>query len=122
MIDHMGFAVAEMARSKAFYEAALAPLGLRVIRSGDAWAAFGAGPHTEFWIGTYGAPPGRVHFAFAAKDRAAVDAFYAAAIKAGGKDNGPPGIRANYHVNYYAAFVFDPDGHNVEAVCHKPGS
>ena len=122
MIDHMGFAVADMARSKAFYEAALAPLGLRLIRSGDAWAAFGAGAHTEFWIGTYGPPPGRVHFAFVANDRAAVDAFYAAAIKTGGRDNGPPGIRANYHANYYAAFVIDPDGHNVEAVCQKPGS
>lgn len=120
MIDHMGFAVADFARSKAFYEAALAPLGLRLIRGGDNWAAFGPGPHTEFWIGTYGPPPGRLHFAFVANDRAAVLAFYDAAIKAGGEDNGPPGPRANYHPNYYAAFVIDPDGHNVEAVCHKP--
>ena len=119
MIDHMGFAVADMGRSRAFYEAALAPLGLSVLRAGDNWAAFGAARHTEFWIGTYGPPPGRVHFAFVANDRAAVEAFYAAAMKAGGKDNGPPGIRENYHRNYYAAFVIDPDGHNVEAVCHK---
>ncbi len=123
MIDHFGFAVKDMAKSRGFYEAALAPLGLKVIRGGESWAAFGeGGPQTEFWIGTYGPPPGRIHFAFVAKDRAAVRAFYDAAIKAGGADNGPPGTRANYHPNYYAAFVIDPDGHNVEAVCHKPGA
>lgn len=120
MIDHMGFAVADMAKSRAFYEAALKPLGMGVLRSGEGWAAFGSGRHTEFWIGTYGTPPGRVHFAFAASDRAAVRAFYEAAMRAGGTDNGPPGVRQNYHPNYYAAFVIDPDGHNVEAVCHSP--
>ena len=120
MIDHMGFAVRDIARAKAFYEAALRPLGLGLVREGEGWAAFGAGRHTEFWIGTYGPPPGRVHFAFVAKDRGAVDAFYAAGMAAGGKENGPPGTRTNYHPGYYAAFVVDPDGHNVEAVCHAP--
>jgi len=106
----MGFAVRDLAKAKAFYEAALKPLGLAMVREGEGWAAFGAGRHTEFWIGAYAAPPGRIHFAFVAKDRAAVDAFYAAAIAAGGKDNGSPGIRKNYHPGYYAAFVIDPTG------------
>jgi catechol 2,3-dioxygenase-like lactoylglutathione lyase family enzyme len=119
MFDHLGFAVRDLAKSRAFYEAALRPLGLAVIRDGEGWAAFGTGRHTEFWIGTYGPPPGRVHFAFVAKNRTTVDAFHSAALAAGGKDNGPPGIRKDYHPGYYAAFVIDPDGHNVEAVCHE---
>src|SRR5205814_8219336 len=93
MFDHMGFAVRDLGKEKAFYEAALKPLGLSLVREGDGFAAFGSGRHSEFWIGTYGPPPGRIHFAFVAKDRAAVDAFYTAAMAAGGKDNGRPGIR-----------------------------
>ena len=121
MIDHMGFAVRDFAKSRAFYEAALRPLGMTLVRGGDNWAAFGEGPHTEFWIGTFGEAPGHTHFAFVAKDRAAVRAFYDAAMAAGGTDNGPPGIRENYSPTYYAAFVTDPDGHNVEAVCRTAG-
>ncbi|WP_199698887.1 VOC family protein [Oleomonas cavernae] len=73
-----------------------------------------------FWISSGGRPAGHMHIAFAAPDRASVDAFYEAALAAGGKDNGAPGLRPHYHANYYGAFVLDPDGHNVEAVCHGP--
>ena len=119
MFDHVGFAVKDFAVARAFYVAALRPLGLVVMNEGDGWAAFGAEGHTEFWIGTYGPPPGPIHFAFVAQDQASVRAFYDAAIAAGGKDNGPPGLRPQYSGTYYAAFVFDADGHNVEAVCRK---
>ena len=87
---------------------------------GHSQAGFGAKGRPQFWIG--GGKPiiGRVHFAFVAKDRAAVDAFHEAALEAGGKDNGPPGLRPHYHANYYGAFVLDPDGHNIEAVCRLP--
>ena len=127
MIDHMGFAVSDYARSKAFYEKALAVLGYRVVMevtkadSGGAYEGAGFGDKKPyFWVGSGEAPKGGLHIAFVAKDRAAVDAFYKAALAAGGKDNGAPGIRAHYHPNYYGAFVRDPDGHNVEAVCHAP--
>ena len=83
-------------------------------------AGFGAGAKPQFWIGSGRPVRGQVHFAFTAKDRAAVRAFHQAALKAGGKDNGPPGLRPHYHQNYYGAFVLDPDGHNIEAVCHLP--
>jgi catechol 2,3-dioxygenase-like lactoylglutathione lyase family enzyme len=118
-IDHMGFAVADFLRSLEFYRAALAPLGITVVREGENWAMMGTGGRGEFWFGDYRKPPGPIHIAFAAPDRAAVDAFHAAALAAGGADNGPPGIRANYHADYYAAFVLDPDGHNIEAVCDR---
>lgn len=128
MIDHMGFAVSDFARSKVFYEKALAPLGYGVVmevtkaQSGGAYEGAGFGDKKPyFWIGTGDATKGRLHVAFVAKDRPAVDAFYKAAMAAGAKDNGPPGIRAHYHPNYYGAFVLDPDGHNIEAVCHGPG-
>ena len=120
MIDHIGFSVRDFPRSRDFYGTALAPLGIAVLREGEGWAALGGDGHTEFWIGVFGTPPGPVHLAFRAPDRAAVRAFHAAAIAAGGKDNGGPGVRAQYHPDYYAAFVFDPDGHNIEAVCHTP--
>ncbi|WP_029354805.1 VOC family protein [Bosea sp. 117] len=126
-LDHIGFTVADFARSLAFYRAALAPLGLSVVMEvspeetgGTAHAGFGAGFKPFFWIGTGGVPTGHVHVAFAADSRAMVDAFYAAAIAAGARDNGPPGVRTHYHPNYYGAFVLDPDGHNIEAVCHTP--
>jgi catechol 2,3-dioxygenase-like lactoylglutathione lyase family enzyme len=125
MLDHIGFGVSDFARSKAFYERALAPLGYRIVMEvtpeesgGYSGVGFGDGMKPSFWIGT-GAPPQRLHVAFAAKSRADVDAFYEAALAAGGTDNGAPGLRPHYHPNYYGAFVLDPDGHNVEAVCHR---
>lgn len=118
--DHMGFGVADFARSRAFYVAALAPLGVGVLHEGDGWAMFGKDGRGRLWIGQIGRVPGPVHIAFQAADRAEVRAFHAAALAAGGTDNGAPGIRAQYHPDYYAAFVLDPDGHNIEAVCHAP--
>ena len=127
MLDHIVFGVSNFARSKAFYEAALAPLGYTVTmqisaegRHNRAYVGFGSESLAYFWIGDGDALKGQLHVAFMANDRAAVDAFYRAAIAVGGIDNGPPGLRTDYHPNYYAAFVLDPDGHNVEAVCHKP--
>jgi catechol 2,3-dioxygenase-like lactoylglutathione lyase family enzyme len=126
MIDHIGFPVADYARSKAFYERALAPLGYSVImevtdtESGSPAVGFGRDGKPDFWIGGEGGLTTPVHVAIAAKDRTAVDAFYHAALAAGGKDNGAPGLRAHYHPNYYGAFVLDPEGHNIEAVCHAP--
>ena len=124
MIDHIGFSVSDYPRAKAFYEKALSPLGYTLIKEvqqveNDSPAAgFGANGKPDFWIGGEGKLNKPVHIAITAKDRATVDAFYKAAIAAGGKDNGGPGIRAHYHPNYYGAFVLDPDGHNIEAVCH----
>jgi catechol 2,3-dioxygenase-like lactoylglutathione lyase family enzyme len=129
MLDHIGFAVTDLAQAQAFYDTALAPLGIGALvtvtteqTGGDAHVGYGSDDKAYFWIGD-GATPlsGRLHVAFTAPDREAVDAFYAAAMSAGGRDNGAPGIRAYYHPNYYGAFVLDPDGHNVEAVCHSPG-
>ncbi len=125
MLDHIGFAVADFPRSRAFYAAALAPLGMTIHSEGDGWAMFGGAGAPQLWIGgrgVAGAAPGHIHFAFAAPDQAAVAAFHAAALAAGGGDNGGPGLRPQYHAHYYAAFVIDPDGHNIEAVCHAPGA
>jgi catechol 2,3-dioxygenase-like lactoylglutathione lyase family enzyme len=120
MIDHTGVSVSDVARAKAFYRAALAPLGYAMLMDFEQFAGFGVAPKPDFWIG-HGVPNGpRVHVAFRADSRAIVDAFYKAAIAAGGRDNGPPGPRPHYHDNYYGAFVLDPDGHNIEAVCHLP--
>lgn len=127
MIDHLGISVSDYERAKAFYAKALAPLGYGLImevtaeQTGHAAAAgFGADGKPDFWIGGEGAMNKPVHVAMAARDRATVDAFYKAAMAAGGRDNGAPGIRPHYHANYYGAFVLDPDGHNIEAVCHAP--
>ena len=126
MIDHVGFPVSDYARSKVFYEKALAPLGYTLIKEVpqnqyDAKAAgFGANGKPDFWIGGEGGLNRAMHIAIAARDRAAVDAFYRAAMAAGARDNGAPGLRPHYHANYYGAFVLDPDGHNIEAVCHAP--
>jgi len=127
MIDHIGFPVSDYVRAKAFYTQALAPLGYSLIievmqddRPGEPAAGFGTNGKPDFWIGGEGALNKPVHIAILAKDRATVDAFYKAALAAGGRDNGAPGIRAHYHPNYYGAFVLDPDGHNIEAVCHAP--
>ena len=126
MLDHIGVDVSDIARSRAFYEAALNPLGYRVIQAltaeeagGHAVVMFGI-EAPEFVIAEDKTPGLGNHFAFRAKTRAAVDAFHAAALKAGGRDNGPPGPRPNYGPTYYAAFVHDPDGFNIEAVCHAP--
>jgi len=121
MFDHIGLAVGDLARSVRFYGAALEPLGYR-LESHDPKgnsAAFGSPGAPQFWLGQ-GPAPGPVHFAFRAPNRASVQRFHKAALAAGGKDNGAPGIRASYGENYYAAFVIDPDGHNVEAVCLRP--
>ena len=127
MIDHIGVAVADAERSKRFYEQALAPLGITLIMSvspemteaGGTGHGFGSDGKPYFWIGDNERVGEGSHIAFTAETRAQVHQFYEAAIAAGGKDNGPPGIRAHYHPNYYAAFVHDPDGLNVEAVCHR---
>jgi catechol 2,3-dioxygenase-like lactoylglutathione lyase family enzyme len=131
MIDHIGFPVSDYARAKDFYTRALAPLGYSLVMEvtqeqtgeqtdDDPAAGFGAGGKPDFWIGGEGGLNKPLHVAILAKDRATVDAFYQAARAAGGRDNGAPGLRAHYHPNYYGAFVLDPDGHNIEAVCHVP--
>jgi len=117
MIDHIGLAVSDFARSKEFFQRALAPLGYVVIMEFDGAAGFGRDGKPDFWIGP-GAAGSATHVAFAAAQHSVVDQFYAAAIAAGGRDNGAPGLRPQYHPNYYGAFVIDPDGNNVEAVCH----
>jgi catechol 2,3-dioxygenase-like lactoylglutathione lyase family enzyme len=126
VIDHIGFPVADFPRSKAFYTKALAPLGYALVmevqqneRDSPA-AGFGANGKPDFWIGGEGGLNRAMHVAITANDRATVDAFYRAALASGGKDNGAPGLRPHYHPNYYGAFVLDPDGHNIEAVCHAP--
>ena len=126
MIAHIGIIVSDIERSKKFYAAALAPIGYRMIREYGvtparpaASAGFGEPPRADLWI--YQGDPGKVatHIAFQVNQRALVDAFYDAAITAGGKDNGTPGLRSQYSANYYGAFVLDPDGYNVEAVCRE---
>jgi len=120
VIDHLTLTVRDLARSKAFYVKALAPLGYAV-RMDLAWGC-GMGDERKpcFWL-KQGDPPSRpTHIAFAARTRAAVDAFHAAALAAGATDDGPPGLRPHYHEHYYGAFVKDPDGHPIEAVCHAP--
>jgi catechol 2,3-dioxygenase-like lactoylglutathione lyase family enzyme len=129
MIDHVGFPVSDYGRAKAFYTQALAPLGYVLVMEvaaehtehGAPAAGFGIGGKPDFWIGGEGGLQKQMHVAIVSKDRAGVDAFYQAAIAAGGRDNGAPGLRPHYHPNYYGAFVLDPDGHNIEAVCHAPG-
>ena len=121
MIDHAGFGVTDYARSKAFYERALAPLGITLLMEPMGRAAgFGKTGKPFFWLEAGRSPVTEVHVAFEAPDRATVDAFHAAALEAGGTDNGAPGVREIYHPTYYGAYVLDPDGNNVEAVCHAP--
>jgi catechol 2,3-dioxygenase-like lactoylglutathione lyase family enzyme len=129
MLDHMGLSAADYERSKTFYTHALAPLGYvpraEAVGANDRKAcgfSVGNGGKPDFWIAAEGRTRPALHIAFEARSRQAVDAFHAAAVAAGGTDNGAPGIRAHYHANYYAAFVIDPVGHNIEAVCHAPGS
>ena len=128
MLDHTGIAISDIRRSEGFYAAALAPLGIAKIfeyspektDSGGTAIGFGKDGMPFFWIGDKERVGEGTHVAFTAPDRATVDAFYQAAIAAGGTDNGAPGPRPKYHPGYYGAFVLDPDGVNVEAVCHKP--
>ena len=125
LLNHIEFPVAGGARSRTFYDASLAPLGLSLIISvdptrtphGGARHGFGRGGYPSLWIHERKGEISAIHVAFTAASRSDVDAFYAAALASGGKDNGPPGIREHYHSSYYAAYVLDPDGHNIEAVC-----
>jgi catechol 2,3-dioxygenase-like lactoylglutathione lyase family enzyme len=118
----VGFGVSDYARSKAFYEQALAPLGITLLLEPvPGVAGFGEQQKPFFWIDTRGtAAQQAIHVAFAVAERTTVDAFHATALAAGATDNGAPGIRAIYHPSYYSAYVLDPDGNNIEAVCHTP--
>ena len=116
-IDHLKIPVRDMAASTQFYEAALAPFGVEMA---EIEGAVGWSSGSVDFIVTEGEPAAPMHIAFAAPDRATVDAFHAAALAAGGRDNGAPGLRPRYHADYYGGYVIDPDGHNVEAVCHRP--
>jgi catechol 2,3-dioxygenase-like lactoylglutathione lyase family enzyme len=119
VIDHLTLHVLDYPKAKAFYAAALKPLGYELVMEFEGTAGLGAGGKPDLWLaGDAATQP--IHLAFHAADRKTVDAFHAAALAAGGKDNGKPGLRKDYHPNYYAAFVLDPSGHNLEVVCHKP--
>lgn len=124
MIDHISFGVSDFTRSTAFYDQALAPLGISRLfnvpeePSGGVRVTGYGDDHPWFWLADENATSGLMHIAFRAKNRSEVDAFYKAAIRADGTDNGAPGLRPHYHAYYYAAFVLDPDGHNIKAVCH----
>jgi len=120
MLDHIGLEVSDLARSRAFYHHALAPLGYEVVMEFEGVVGLGADGKPDFWLTAGARTAPKIHVAFAAAKRSLVDGFHRAALEAGGVDNGAPGIRAHYHPNYYGAFVFDPDGNNVEAVCHTP--
>jgi catechol 2,3-dioxygenase-like lactoylglutathione lyase family enzyme len=124
MIDHITIEVSDYETSRDFYEKALAPLNYQLLMEIAEFAGFGdddnIGPIAPFWIKRGKAPSNSIHFAFTTNSREVVRQFYDEAIKAGGKDNGLPGIRTAYHPNYYAAFILDPDGYNVEVVCHEP--
>ncbi len=126
MIDHTGLTVSDPDESRRFYDGALEPLGYRVLMEvpkehtgGAVVLGYGVPQKPDFWIAEGAPNEPRLHIAFRAASRAVVDAFYRAALAAGGKDNGPPGVRPHYHAAYYGAFVLDPDGHNIEAVCHE---
>src|SRR6187397_167618 len=121
MIDHVAIDASDLERSKAFYAESLGPRGYELVMEFEHGAAgFAAQGKPDFWL-YRGTAAGGTHVAFAAPDRATVDAFHAASLAAGGKDNGAPGLRPRYHADYYGGYVIDPDGHNVEAVCHHPG-
>ena len=117
-IDHLTLRVKDAKKSKTFYAAALKPLGYEVSMEFEEYVGMGVGGKADLWIASGKQEP--VHIAFAAKNHKEVDQFYAAALKAGARDNGAPGPRKDYHPNYYGAFVLDPDGNNIEAVCHRP--
>ena len=120
MLDHVTIGVSDIERSKRFYDQALRPLGIeRLYADGPNAAGYGVAPKAFFWISLREASQTGTHVAFAAQDWQTVQQFYQAALQAGGKDNGPPGLRPHYHENYFGAFILDPDGHNIEAVCHR---
>ncbi|MEM7073659.1 MAG: VOC family protein [Pseudomonadota bacterium] len=126
MIDHITFGISDFDRSVAFYDAAFAPLGVTRLynvplkHTNDVRVTGYGDNRPWFWLAEEDTTKGKLHVALQASDRAAVDAFHAAALRAGGLDNGPPGPRPHYHADYYGAFVLDPDGNNIEAVCHAP--
>jgi catechol 2,3-dioxygenase-like lactoylglutathione lyase family enzyme len=120
IIDHAGLQVSDLEASRKFYTAALAPLGIEFVRDLGIYAGFGRDGEAEFWIGVQQSAPQGTHVGFAAKDRAAVRGFFAAAIGAGATVRSEPQVSAIYHPHFYSAMVFDPDGHNIEAVCHLP--
>jgi catechol 2,3-dioxygenase-like lactoylglutathione lyase family enzyme len=120
MFDHIGFGVTNLPESKAFFLKALEPLGVTVAMEGPYGVGMGQNGKPSLWLHDTKDRPAPLHLAFVAANRKQVDAFYKAALAAGGKDNGGPGLRPHYHENYYGAFVIGPDGHNVEAVCHSP--
>lgn len=119
IIDHIGLAISNYENSKSFYSKVLAPLGIQLVTEIQGWAGYGKNRKAEFWFGLHDNVQHPMHIAFLAETREQVNNFYAAAVLAGAKDNGKPGIRAIYHPSYYGAFVIDPDGHNIEAVCHN---
>ena len=122
MIDHVGIPVSDIARSTEFYLKALEPLGVAVVAEGPPTYGIelSAGGKVSLCLFQTDEKPAHLHLAFAAENRGQVDAFHRAALAAGAKDNGAPGLRPNYHATYYAAFVIGPDGHNIEVVCHAP--
>jgi len=120
VIDHAVLRVKDLANSRRFYAAALAPLGYRVLKEFPGFVGLGAGDKTDLWIGHAEPLTTGMHLAFVGRDRKTVDAFHGAALKSGGVDNGAPGLRTLYHPSYYGAFVLDPDGNNIEVVCHDP--
>lgn len=123
MLDHVTLGVRDIERSMRFYDKALRPLGItRLYQDGPTAAGYGIGKKAFFWIGEKDAPQTGMHVAFTCEDRATVEAFHATAIEAGGTDHGQPGLRPHYHPDYFGGFVLDPDGHNIEAVCHVPRS
>ena len=121
MFDHVVFGVTDYAASKSFFLKALEPLGLQVVHEGPLGIEMSADGKASLCLRKGDEKPGHLHLAFTAADRRQVDAFHRAALEAGGQDHGAPGLRPNYHANYYAAFVIGPDGHNIEVVCHEPG-
>ena len=120
MLDHIDFGVTDLSASSRFFASALAPLGIVILTEGSHGTGFGTNGQSCLFLAPARSRPSPLHLAFAAHNRGEVEAFYQAALLVGGKDNGPPGLRSHYHPNYYAAFVIGPDGHNIEAVCHKP--
>ena len=122
MFDHIGFGVTDLDASKQFFLEALEPIGVSVVMEGPYGIGLGQDNKPSLWFHETVDKPAPIHLAFTAEDRQQVDAFYRAALAAGGKDNGSPGLRPKYHQHYYGAFVISPDGHNVEVVCHKPES
>jgi catechol 2,3-dioxygenase-like lactoylglutathione lyase family enzyme len=126
MIDHVSIGVSDITRSKAFYDAVLAPLGYTCQSAGDTYLGYGTPEHTQLWLlasrqPVPADPNSGLHFCLCAPNRASVAAFHAAALAQGGQDNGKPGLRADYGNNYYAAFIIDPDGYRMEAYCNKAG-